>query len=126
MGEEENENGIGGVTMVQTDWKKQLKTSIESLKNMPTKDRLDVCASLGYMFFILSQSTHGWLKWLQLPIVMQEFSEEELREYNDIVKRNVIELLELDLKVTDAYYTATKKVEKKFGEINKTTQKNIV
>ena len=85
---------------------------------MKVKDRLDVCAALGYSFMTLHESINNWLKWISNPLVMKEFSEQELKDFYNVIKKNVVELLELDYESTDKYDEVIKKAEKSVGKIN--------
>lgn len=114
------ENGNGNANEHHEDfspdeWKQRLRKDIDFLEKLKTADRLEVCAALGYLFYALNRSCQGWLKWLQAPVVMKEFKEEELKEYLDIAKKNIIELLELDFSATDKYYEAIKIAQSHIG-----------
>jgi hypothetical protein len=116
---EENENGNGNGQQHEDfssdEWKQRLRKDIDFLEKLKVTDRLEICAALGYLFYALNRSCQGWLKWLQAPVVMKEFKEEELKHYLDIAKKNIIELLELDFSATDKYYEAIKIAESHLG-----------
>jgi len=107
------------------NWKKELKQHIKNIQETKVKDRLDVCAAMGFMFAVLQESVNNWLKWLSNPTIMKEFSEEELKEFYDIVRKTSIELLEIDYNSTDKYDEVIKKVSK--NEVgNQRKQRHVV
>ena len=118
----ENGNGNGNERhedFSPDEWKQRLRKDIDFLEKLKTADRLEICAALGYLFYALNRSCQGWLKWLQAPVVMKEFKEEELKYYLDVAKKNIVELLELDFSATDKYYEAIKTVENNIGKEEK-------
>jgi len=113
----ENENDDAPMASIAT-WKLELKRGIKDINEAKINDRLDVSYELLHLYFLLGKSINGWLGWLQNPAVMKEFNKEQLTEYFETAKKNVVELLELDYKATDKYDQAIKKVGNRIGSNN--------
>ena len=98
-------------------WKAELKRGIKDINEAKINDRLDVSYELLHLYFLLGKSVNGWLGWLQNPAVIKEFNQDQLTEYFEKARKNVVDLLELDYKATDKYDEAIKKAGKKIGGV---------
>src|SRR5438105_734427 len=119
LSEDDNGDGDEHEHVIETiaTWKLELKKGIKDINEAKINDRLDVSYELFHLYFLLAKSVNGWMGWLQNPAVIKEFSKEQLTEYFETAKKNIVELLELDYKATDKYDEAIKSAEKKIGGI---------
>jgi len=83
-----------------SNWTKKTEKEIEKIKNWKLKDRLSIVAALTYCNSSVASSVSGWSSWLTNALIMEEFSEEELKEIFQELAKLAIEWLKLDLKYT--------------------------
>jgi len=81
-------------------WTKATEKEIKKIKNWKLKDRLSIVAAITYCNSSVASSVSGWSSWLTNALIMEEFSEEELKEIFQELAKLAIEWLKLDLKYT--------------------------
>jgi len=97
-------------------WIEDVEKSLDEIKKLPSKDRLQTCASIIKFHQAIAGSLHGWGIWLQKPQVLDKLSEEELKETFDVFKKLAIKILTLDLKMSRIVLNKEKKKEPKVDE----------
>lgn len=81
-------------------WVKDLEKTKKSIKKLTTDDRLKTCASIAKLHTAILASMQGWLAWLKNPTVLDQLSEEELKETFEVFKKLALEFMDLDLKMS--------------------------
>jgi len=79
-------------------WIKDCEKTLEEIKKFNPKDRLELVSSIAECNMAIKASAVGWQSWLTSPIVMKEFSKEELEAIFNKFKELTIEFLTLDIK----------------------------
>ena len=79
---------------------KKLLKVIETLSSKKGKDRLETVNSMILTLNTLTQSVHGWRNWIQNLPLMSKFTEDELREMEEGLKKRVLAFIEYDIEVT--------------------------
>ena len=81
-------------------WIKGVEATKRAIKRLKTEDRLQTCSGLLKIHTSIAASLHGWGAWLKNPAVLDQLSEEELKESFDVFKKLAVEFLDLDLKMS--------------------------
>ena len=81
-------------------WIREVEKEIKRIKDWKINDRLSIVAALTYCNSAVASSVNGWNSWLTNALVMEKFSEEELKEILREFTELAIKWLELDLKYT--------------------------
>jgi len=109
--------------MVQTEldkWVVKVRKSIEKIKEMKPKDRLEKVKEILECNNSIASSVNGWMVWLIAPHIMEKFDEKEL---DDILKRFqelAVKFLETDLHYSEKFIKE-KKIKKKEADEEKKT-----
>ncbi len=83
-------------------WIKEVEKTREGIKTLTAEDRLKACSSIAKLHGAILGSLKGWSDWLKNPTVLDQLSEEELKETFEIFRHLALEFLDLDLKMTRA------------------------
>lgn len=97
-------------------WIKDVEKSKKEINRLKTKDRLQTAASIAKLHTAILASLQGWAAWLKNPAVLDQLSEEELKETFEIYKKLAIEFLDLDLKMSSSVLKKRRKKRKKKEE----------
>lgn len=84
----------------ETDWVKKVEEEREKIKKWQTTDRLSMVSKLMFMNGSVASSVTGWHSWLTNASVMEQLSEEQLRELVDEFEKIAVAFLDLDIKYT--------------------------
>ena len=82
---------------VGKDWAALLEKTLKQMEKLKPKDRLGYVSAISALNTIIVNSCSGWLHWLTSPRVMDDFSEDELKELFDFFRKVAKEFLESDL-----------------------------
>lgn len=91
-------------------WITDVEKSKEEIEKLKTKDRLQTAAGIVKLHTAILASLQGWSMWLKNPAVLDQLSEEELKETFEVFKTLAIKFMDLDLKMSTS---VMKKREKK-------------
>lgn len=83
-------------------WVKQVEANKKAIKDLDTKDRLAIAASIAKLHIAIAASLQGWAAWLRNPAVMDQLTEEELKETFETFRKLAVDFLDLDLKMSSS------------------------
>lgn len=107
-----NVNSKEGENMLEK-WIKQVEENKKEIQKLRTKDRLEIVSSIAKLHTAIVASLQGWVTWLRNPTVMNQLSEEELKETFEVFKKLAVDFLELDLKMSSSVLKKSSKGRKK-------------
>lgn len=81
---------------VGKDWAILLEKTLKQMEKLKPEDRLGYVSAICALNIIIVNSCNGWLQWLTSPQVMDEFSEDELKQLFDFFRKIAKEFLEAD------------------------------
>jgi len=82
------------------DWIKTTEKSLNKIKKLKSKDRLETLASIQLCNESIYSSVMGWSAFIQRPKVMNHFSDIELKKLLEIFKDIAVIFLETDIAST--------------------------
>lgn len=82
------------------DWINKVKETIKEIESLEGRDRLECVSGINKCNKAILASYMGWNSWLTNPIVMNDFTEEDLRQILNEFKEVAITVLKNDLKWT--------------------------
>ena len=85
-------------------WVKRCERILEQLKALETvkeRDRLDLVYSMRFGLGALWGSLEGWMRWINSPRIMTQFTQEELKKMNNTIMDYVKSFIEFDIKMTE-------------------------
>lgn len=91
------------------DWVKETEREIEKIKTWGIKDRLTLMAKLTFMNSSIASSVTGWNAWLTNAMIIEQFSEEELKVLDQEFQALALAFLNLDMKYTKLLQERSKK-----------------
>ena len=84
-------------------WIKRCVEALEKIRELTEKedkDRLERVRSIKLSLSFLSRSLSGWIRWVNNPDTMANFSEEELEEIEQQLSSIAASFIEYDIKTT--------------------------
>jgi hypothetical protein len=73
---------------------------MDTLSSKKGKDRLELINSMILTLNTLTRSVHGWRNWIQNLPLMSKFTEDELKEMEEGLRKRVRTFIEHDIEVT--------------------------
>jgi len=83
-----------------SDWIQEVEEEKNKIKGWPLTDRLSIVSKLAFMNGTMAASVTGWNSWLASPLVMEQLTEDQLKELVTEFEKLALAFLELDLKYT--------------------------
>ena len=74
---------------------------IKALEATKESDRLDLVYSMRFGLGALWGSLDGWMRWVNSPRIMTQFTQEELQKMNSTIMDFVKSFIEYDIKMTE-------------------------
>ena len=84
-------------------WVKRCERILEQIKALDTakeRDRLDLVHSMRLGLGALWGSLEGWMRWINSPRIMTQFTQEELKKMNSAIMDFAKSFIEYDIKMT--------------------------
>lgn len=82
------------------DWINKVRETIKEIESLEAKDRLECVSGINKCNKAILASYMGWNSWLSNPIVMNDFTEEDLKQILAEFKEVAVTILKNDLKWT--------------------------
>jgi len=85
-------------------WVRRCERILERIKALETtkdRDRLDLVYSIRFGLGALWGSLEGWMRWINSPRIMTQFTQEELKKMNSAIMDFVKSFIEYDIKMTE-------------------------
>jgi len=102
-------------------WVVKTRKSIEKIKNLKPKDRLEKVKDILECNNSIAASVNGWTFWLMSPQIMEKFDDKELDEILKKFQEIAIKFLETDLEYSEKFIKEKKAKKKEPDEERKTT-----
>jgi len=102
-------------------WVSKVRKSIEKIKNLKPKDRLEKVNDILECNNSIASSVNGWMFWLVAPQIMSKFDDKELDEILKKFQEIAIKFLETDLEYSEKFIKEKKAKKKDADEERKTT-----
>lgn len=102
-------------------WIAKVNKSIERIKNINPKDRLEKVKEILECNNSIAASVNGWTYWLVCPQIMDKFGEKELDDILKKFQELAIKFLETDLEYSEKFLKEKKTKKKEVDEERKTT-----
>jgi hypothetical protein len=82
------------------DWVKNRKKTAAKIKKVAPKDRLGYVDGCIQCIAAIGQSNQGWLQWLSNPTLMNEFEENDLKDFFSKFREFSLSYIEFDIDST--------------------------
>ncbi len=92
-----------------SSWIDETKETMAVIKNLSPKDRLSYYAGVLRCCMALRKSIEGWLQWLRNPLIMDNFSDEDLKQLFEKFQQHTLDLLDMDVYYTEKFGTSPKR-----------------
>lgn len=86
---------------LERTWAERIKETLELIRSLEAKDRLNYVASIALCARAISDSMLGWVYWMSNLQIMNNFDESVLRKFHEKLRTTTIDLLEFDLETTN-------------------------